>query len=78
MDYVKIGSEVIATILCLIGVIFVTIPRRIGLWFLIFGQITWILFSILNNHWFMMSQMIFLTILDLIALKTWKTARIRF
>lgn len=78
MDYVKIGSEAIATILCLIGVVYGTIPRRIGLWYLIVGEITWIVFSLLYSHWFLFTQTIFLLILNAISLRTWKKAGIRF
>lgn len=78
MDHVKLWSEVFATVLCLIGVVYGTIPRRIGLWYLIVGEIAWIVFSLLYGHWFLFTQTIFLLILNTISLWTWKKAGIRF
>ena len=78
MDYVKLTIECFATIFCLVGVIYGTIPRRIGLWYLIVGTILWIIFALLYKHWFLFSQEVFLLILNIISLKTWKKAGIRF
>lgn len=78
MDYVKPIVEAFATIFCIIGVIYGTIPRRIGLWYLIVGTILWIVFSVLWNHWFLFLEEVFLLILNIISLKTWKKAGIRF
>jgi len=78
MDYVKVVVELFATILCLVGVIYGTIPRRVGLYYLIVGTILWIIFSLFWSHWFLFSQEVFLLILNIISLKTWKKAGIRF
>jgi hypothetical protein len=77
MDYVK-TTELIATILCLVGCIYGTLPRRIGLVYLIIGTVAWIFFAVLNKHWFFFSQEIFLLCLNVISLKTWKDQGIRF
>lgn len=78
MDYIKLTIELLATILCIVGVIYITIPRRIGLWYLIIGTILWIIFSLFWSHWFLFSQEVFLLILNIISLKTWKKIGIRF
>ena len=77
MDYIKI-FEGVATVLCLVGVIYGTIPRRIGLYYLIVGTIVWLIFVYLASHWFLFSQEVFLLILNIISLKTWKKQGIPF
>lgn len=78
MDYVKILIEALATILCIVGVIYITIPRRIGLWYLIIGTFLWLVFALFWRHWFLFSQEVFLLILNIISLKTWRNTGIRF
>jgi len=77
MDAIKI-SEIIATILCIVGVIYITIPKRKGLWYLIVGTIVWLFFAYLTKHWYFFSQNLFLLGLNIISLKTWKNKGIKF
>lgn len=78
MDIIIKIIEAVSTILCLVGCIYGTIPRRIGLWFLIAGTITWLIFALYNQHWFFLSQEVFLLGLNIISLKTWKEQGIPF
>ena len=71
MDILKI-IELIATITSIVGITYITIPKRIGLYFLIVGTIFWGIFAILNHSWFLLSQQSYLMILDIISIKTWK------
>ena len=77
MDYVK-TTELIATVLCIIGVTYGSIPRRIGIWYLIVGTIFWFIFALLTEYWFLLSQQAFFLIINIICLKTWKKQGIRF
>ena len=77
MDFITI-LEALATILCIIGVIYGTIPKRKGLWYLIIGTLIWMLFAFLTDHWYLFSQEVFLLALNIISLKTWKTQGIPF
>jgi hypothetical protein len=77
MDYVTI-LEAIATILCVIGVVYGAIPRRIGIYYLIVGTICWIAFAYFLKRWFLFSEEFFLLIINFICLKTWKNQGIPF
>jgi len=70
--------EFLATVLCLVGVIYGTLPRRVGLWYLIVGTVIWMIFAYYYKHWFFFSQESFLLVLNVISLKTWKKAGIKF
>jgi hypothetical protein len=71
MDLLKI-FELSATIITIIGILYTTIPKRVGLYWLIVGTILWGIYAILNSSWFLLSQEIFLIFLNIIALKNWK------
>ncbi len=76
MDHVKI-IEILATIFTLIGVIFVCIPKKIGIYFIILGSIIWIIFSIIYNYQFLFLQNFFVLILNIYALYSWKKRGIK-
>ena len=68
--------EISATIVTLIGVITITIPKRQGMIILVFAQILWSYFGYLNNKWFFMSQSLFILVLNIIAIYNWKRKNI--
>jgi nicotinamide riboside transporter PnuC len=76
MDHVKI-IEILATVFTLIGVIFVCIPKKIGIYFIILGSIIWIIFSIIYNYQFLFLQNFFVLILNIYALYSWKKRGIK-
>ena len=71
MDFLKI-VELLATVTSIVGIIYITIPKRTGLYYLIIGTIFWGVFAVLSKSWFLLSQEIFLIVLNIISLKTWK------
>lgn len=71
MEYVK-GLEIAATILTLIGITLISIPKRIGMYILIVGAILWIMFSYLNNHYFFLFQSAYCLLLDVFGIYSWK------
>jgi hypothetical protein len=77
MDYVKI-TEVAATILTLIGVPIMSIPRRSGMWFLVVAQILWSFFSILSQHYYLLCSSIFVLLCNFYALYSWKKLGIKW
>jgi len=78
MDYVTI-VEIIATILTLIGIPLISIPRVIGMWILVVSTIFWIIFCCLNfnNHLGLLIQSIYVLCFDIIAIYNWKKKGIK-
>jgi len=64
--------EIINTVLVIIGVVLITIPKIHGLYIMIFAQIGWIIFSYLENHWFFFLQSIFLLIFNFVGIYNWR------
>lgn len=77
MDYVK-SIEIIATVLTLIGIPLMSIPRRVGMWILLTSTLFWILFSYKNNHNYFLIQNIYVLFFDFYALWSWKKKGIKF
>ena len=75
MDYVIV--EILASIITLIGVTLISIPRRIGIIVLIIGDILWILFSYISNHYFLLLQNAYLLIINIYAIYSWKKKGIK-
>lgn len=76
MDYVKI-IEILATILTLIGIPIISIPRRIGMWILVVASFLWIIFSYLTNYNYFLLQNIYVLGFDFYALWSWKKKGIK-
>lgn len=70
MDYIK-GIEIISTILTLIGITLISIPKRIGMWILLVATIFWTSFAYLTNHNYFLFQNIYIFCFDVIALINW-------
>jgi hypothetical protein len=70
MDYIK-GIEIISTILTLIGITLISIPKRIGMWILLVATIFWTSFAYLTNHNYFLLQNIYIFCFDVIALINW-------
>jgi len=68
--------ELISTILTLIGVPLIAHPKIHGLYVLVFGQIGWTMFAILNDKWFFCFQSIFLLILNIVGIQNWKKKKV--
>lgn len=76
MDYLKI-IELISTILIMIGVPLISIPKILGLYLMIFGQLGWIAYSYLKgDQLFFLIQSIFLLIFNFIGIYNWKKKRV--
>jgi nicotinamide riboside transporter PnuC len=71
MEYLKV-LEILATIITLIGIALISIPKRLGMYILIVGSILWIIFSYLNSHYFFLIQTIICLILDIYGIYSWK------
>lgn len=73
MDILSTGSlEIVATVLVIVGVSILTIPKRWALIVLFFAQIAWALFGYFEEQWFFMGQSIFLWGLNVVAILNWK------
>ena len=70
MDDVKI-IEITATIVTLIGVPIISIPKRFGMWILIGAQILWSVFAYLNHHNYFLATSIFILFCDIYAIFSW-------
>lgn len=76
MDYVKI-IELFATISTLTGVTLVCIPKRIGIYFLIFGASLWIYFSFITDCHFLLVQSFYVLSFNVYAIFSWKKKGIK-
>ena len=64
--------EFIATILTIWGVIVISIPKRYGLWILVYAQILWCIFAYAKNTPFFLFSSAFLLVFNFIGLHQWK------
>jgi len=65
-------TEFIATILTIWGVIVISIPKRYGLWILVYAQILWCIFAYAKNTPFFLFSSVFLLVFNFIGLYQWK------
>ena len=72
VDGVK-GLEVVSTILVMIAVPLIAIPRRFGIWIMLASQITWASWAYFKGgtHFFFF-QCLYLIFFNIIALYQWK------
>lgn len=75
MDYVIV--EILASVITLVGVTLISIPKRIGIYVLLVGDFLWILFSYLTNHYFLLSQNVYLLLINIYAVYSWKKKGIK-
>lgn len=68
----KLIVEILATIITLVGCLIISIPKRVGLWILVVGQILWSIFAYLNNQNFFLFQSLFLLFFNFVGLYNWK------
>ena len=68
----EIIVEVLATITSIIGIHLITIPKRLGLWFLVIGQIFWMVFAYMNDQKFFLFQGLIFLVYNLVAAYNWK------
>ncbi len=71
MDVIKI-LEITATLITLLGITIISIPRRIGIHILIVGSVLWTIFSLLTNHNFLLIQSVYVLFFDVYAVYSWK------
>mgnify|MGYP000964307504 FL=1 len=64
--------EFIATVLTIYGVIVIAIPKRYGLWILIYAQVLWCIFAYVKNTPFFLFSSVFLLLFNFIGLYQWK------
>jgi len=69
--------EIVATILTLIGIPIISIPRLIGMWILIVATIFWIIFAYTTNHNYFLLQNIYVFLFDCYAIYSWKKKGIK-
>jgi|LSQX01.1.fsa_nt_gb nicotinamide riboside transporter PnuC len=70
MDYLTI-IEFIAFALTIIGALFISIPKKIGLYIFIIACIFWSYFAIITQHYFLLIQNFILICFDIIGIYNW-------
>lgn len=65
MSYM-VGIEFIATILTIWGVVVISVPKRYGLWILVYAQILWCIFAYAKNTPFFLFSSVFLLVFILL------------
>jgi len=71
MDFIKI-IELSATILILLSVYLISIPKLLGQKIMIIGQLLWIIFAFLTKSYFFLIQSIILLFFNILAIINWK------
>jgi hypothetical protein len=69
--------EIIATVLIIIAVPLVSIPKRLGLWFMFFGQIFWSIFGYYKGNYYFFFQSLFLFFTNIYGLYSWRKKGIK-
>jgi len=64
--------EILAVLTALGGKLFLTIPKRIGLWVLCISNIAWSTFSIAQGFYFMTFLSIFSLVINCVAIFNWR------
>lgn len=71
MEYNTI-LEILATLITLIGITIISIPKRFGLYILVLGAILWILFAYSMNYNFLLFQSVYVLFFDGYGIYSWK------
>ncbi len=64
--------EIIATVIAILGNIFIIYKNRMGFMIWIISNVLWIIFATLNQHYFMSILFFFYLILSIIGFIKWK------
>lgn len=64
--------ELVSSLLVIIGVFLVCVPKASGLWVLVFGQVGWCAFAVINDQYFFLVQGVFLTLFNFWGIRNWK------
>lgn len=64
--------EITATILILVSVALVSIPKRCGLYIMIIGQLFWLTFAYITGSWGLFAQNAILCCVNFWGLHSWK------
>ena len=70
MDYLKV-VEFIAFVLTVVAALYVSIPRKIGLYIFIVAGVFWSYFAIINEQYFFLIQNFVLICFDAIGIYNW-------
>ncbi len=75
-DYVM-GIEFIATVLVLLGVYFITVPKVLGIYIMILAQIFWTIFAYIKGAPFLLLQNVILMCFNFRGIRNWKKKGIK-
>jgi drug/metabolite transporter (DMT)-like permease len=64
--------EFLGAILVIIGVFYISKPKRVGLWWMLGAQIVWIIYSAVTGLLFLTVQSSYLLYLNIRGLINWK------
>lgn len=67
----------IATALVLLGVYFISKPRLLGQYVMLFADLTWLTYALLTNQFALAIQSVVLLCICLSAIKNWKRQGIK-
>jgi CHASE2 domain-containing sensor protein len=70
MDYLKV-IEFIAFVLTVIAALYISIPRKIGLYLFIISSVFWSYFAVINGQYFFLIQNFVLICFDVIGIYNW-------
>lgn len=68
--------ESISTLLVIVGVVLITIPKIQGLYVMAIAQVGWTVFSFQEGHWFFFAQSLFLLVFNFIGIRNWKRKKV--
>ena len=71
MDYVSM-LELISSMLVVVGVLLICVPKISGLWVLILGQVGWCVFAAVNDQYFFFIQGMFLMVFNFWGIRNWR------
>lgn len=74
---VKLYTEIFATFLTILGIILISIPKRIGLHILIISSVIWGIYGYFTNQWFFLLQNIIVIFFNILGIYRWKKQGIK-
>ena len=69
---ILLSIEFLATILTIWGVVVISVPKRYGLWILVYAQILWCIFAYAKDAPFFLFSSVFLLAFNFVDLYQWK------
>jgi len=69
---VESNIELVSSILSIIGVLILSIPKRLGLWVLLVAQVLWTIFGYLKGQQYFLIQSIIMIGINVMSIYNWK------